>query len=546
MPAPDQGDALTVEELAEAIRIAADQTLLRSAAKNPDLRVGHTKVVHVFAIDIADLIRDPLAGWARLQALRGEDALFGLIKDKLPDKEHECTSREPAIRERGERAENHGGKAVWTEQFLKRFAPITLPVQHWITVNDLAVERRGRLRPDSPNSQLHHVELLETALQMFPDGTICFTMTTRFNEGTPVATHGKPPPVMTVIERLRALDKVAGASLKEALAYFLQRAGRALEEVLDVELKQPGELRSAEVLRRAKSHTAIFVEQFYYGDKIEALYGEHGYDGARNASAAVSLDVVLLSSSLPGLLNTATWYSHYNSRYVTRLIGKEIGYRDDEIYLTDRKATVVSAAGFFSDDDEEPLLQYFSDIVFAVEYNVARLAYFASTLAYYQEHEDVRALENTDPGEALQHVIRARSILSSIVESLDLTLLVNHGFTRLFIERLRKELGFPSAVARIRERVEDASTSVELKASVDAAANTSKLSLAAARETNELQKKTSWWAKLSVAVAVLLAVLGWVVAALNFSEEVKLPDRLEFCLQQQSADRTTAMVCPKK
>lgn len=204
------------------------------------------------------------------------------------------------------------------------------------------------------------------------------------------------------------------------------------------------------------------------GQRAEALTSVTGESAD---SAEVDLRNVVASSSLAGLLNTASWYRFYDRRYVQSLRRKEIGYRDDEIYISDGASTIISAKGFWDEGAgstraADPLTRYKFDIVLAIQYNVSCLAYCGSTLAYYQSHPDVSDLENSSPLKALPYVIAGRAILAHLDQTLDLALLVDHGFTRAFIERLREELHLDTALTFIRQRVEDASTSVGLKSAV--------------------------------------------------------------------------------
>jgi hypothetical protein len=370
-------------------------------------------------------------------------------------------------------------------------------------------------------------------MKMFRDGTITYTLRTVFDDDPSSAVHQtrKNPPasIAESIVRIEAVDNLLAENFRIALSDLLRLSGFRVavaqstrvggpdwqEEGL--QLVDPSALQAPDLERRSEEHRTIFVESFFDATHAERL----SQDGGRNfEEARVSLQTVLSSAALAGLLNTASWYDHYNARYVHSLGQREIGYRDDEIYLTDRKSTVISAGGFWRDESADgappdPLTRYKWDIVLAAEYNVARLAYLASTLTYYQTHADVRGLEGSKPLTALNHVIDGRSILSHIDESLDLSLLVDHGFTRLFIRRLRDELGVDEAIGFIRGRVADASTSVGLKSAVLSAENTSKeslktslASLDVAQENNRLQRKMVVWAVAAVVVTALSFVAG--------------------------------------
>ncbi len=532
------------EDIVAALRTFDEESSLRSKASDPNLHAGRVQVVQVFALDIAELVDNARESRRTLQRLRASGELYDKLDEALVGHVSECESTRREIEERREKALSLQGKAVWTEQFVERFAPLTLPVPKPLKHGDSTASLGRRLSPDR-QSELHRVELEGVKMQMFREGTICFTFKTQFVEGPEGdEVHPRPVKAAQIIERLELLDEVAVGCFHSALASFF--CSQDVQARLKAHLRAPGhdlieffcpndKLTTAVLKRKAKAHTLILVEHFYDGKKIEKLYEEKGYDGRKNHKAIVPLEAVLASSALAGILNTAKWFHNYNRRYVSELSDKEIGYRNDEIYLTDRKATVISTAGLW--DMNDSLSTYLYDIVLAVEYNVARLAYFASTLAYYQAHQDASSVLESDPMEALELVVDGRSVLSRIVESLDLTLLVNHGFTRLFVERLRQELGFDAAIEFIRQRIEDASTSIDLRASVEAAAHTSKESLAAARENNV-------WAKAAVVVAILVAIaVGVLTLALHADETTtKLDPTTHLCLDR-NPPKTGAPVC---
>lgn len=520
--------------LLDAMRTYGSEVHLRATAPDPDLHAGRLQIFHVLAIDLADLLADRTEGWRTLQRVRADDRLFEIAKSAFINHVPGCKESRVDIQQRADNARDLGGKAVWTEQFLDRFAPIILAEPSSISCDLGKVPLRERVNGNA-DSNLHSVVLEESRLQMFRDGTLVFTLKTSFDERAGGDGTRQPASVPSIIERLAELDAVALAAFHDALDDFLRPA--QTRDCLTAELKNAGyddiplasSALSRDVLRRKSGkHTVIVIERFYAED-VRNLD-----DLPADGSGVVPLHTVLASSSLAGILNTASWFHSYNSRYVSALIDKEIGYRDDEIYITDRKATVVSAAGIWKQSDS--LSYYIQDVVLAVEYNIALLTYFASTLGYFQEHQDVRSLERANPLDALKQVTDGRAILSQIVESLDLTILVDHGFTRLFVERLRSELGFEAAVQFIRQRVEDASTGVGLRSSVNAAENTSRQSLKAALQNRR-------WAIIGVIVAICLSVGSYYLGRQN---DVQVQVKEGVCLDTKAGEEKVVACAPSR
>jgi hypothetical protein len=517
-------DEVVINGIDDGEEILLPDNRFKIPAEHPDLRIGRVQVFSVLAIDLAELVARPIEDRRILQRLRAEDTLFPRLRDALIGAIPGCSDEAEKIRTRMTESQELGGKAVWTDQFLERYAPVRLPTPTNLTQNDVPVPLSERLS-DDPNSPLHFLRFKDHVLKMFRDGTICYTVQTLFEDHVSRRHGGGLRPPATVdqaIARLTALsellaenfrialaDLIRSHPFREAIANGVQSQGERLA------LREESTLHAADLRRQSKQHTAIFVENFFEGDIAAELLSVT--DAAADA-AHVELRNVVASSSLAGLLNSATWYESYDRRYIQSLRRKEIGYRDDEIYLSDGDATVISARGFWREGTvksgtADPLSRYKLDIVLAIQYNVACMAYCGSTLAYYQSHPDVSNLENDRPLDALTYVIEGRAILSHLDQTLDLALLVDQGFMRVFIRRLREELGVEAAVTFIRQRVEDGSTSVGLKSAVLSAENTSKGSLKAAIENNQIQRTIRGWAIIAIVIAILLFAIGQYLAA---------------------------------
>lgn len=520
---PDEHSEVRIEVRTDSAEAIIQGSPFKTPAENPDLRIGRVEVFSILAIDLAELVADSVEDRRILQRLRAEDSLFESLKKSLIGTIAGCADDAEAIRSRMSDSQRLGGKAVWSDQFLDRFAPLRLPSPAFLIQNERPVALGQRLSTD-PNSPLHFLRFQDHILKMFRSGTLCYTIQVSFEDHLSRNYGGAWMPPATIeqaIDRLNALNDIIAENFRVALAGLIRSRDfqRAVSEGVQAGGKQlhlmdEAMLHASDLKRRSKTHTAIFVERFFDGERAERITSVT--DEAADI-AEVDLRNVVASSSLAGLLNTASWFRYYDNRYVQSLRRKEIGYRDDEIYISDGTATVVSAKGFWNEGAggttvADPLTRYKLDIVLAIQYNVSALAYCGSTLGYYQSHPDVSNLENTRPLDALPHVIDGRAILSHLDQALDLALLVDHGFTRAFIDRLREELHLAAAVAFIRRRVEDGSTSVGLKSAVVAAENTSTESLKAAVENNNIQRTIRAWAIVAIVVAVALFAVSQYLA----------------------------------
>ena len=494
-----------------------------------DLRIGRVEVFHTLAVDIApELLRDRERDWRILQRARAADSGCGSLPAALEERVRGCADEaERFIRPRMRESVRLGGKAVWTEQFLERFAPARLPAPREFRHNQARIGPGGRLSDDQ-GSPLHHVRFRDAALKLFPEGTLTYTVRTTFDN----TSHGQrepglPASIPETIMRLERMDDLLISNFRAALSELFNIAGfrEAVRASIHDGSDQPDaglelvDFRSVDgsrLKRMSKEHRTTFVERFFDGRK---LADPTRTTEADLSAAQVDLETVRSSAALAGLLNIATWYDNYSTRYVSSLAEQEIGYRKDELYLTDRKATLVSAAGVWREDRSgtpaDPLTRYKWDLVLAVEYNLARLAYLSSTLAYYQTHPDVQGLETIPPLKALGHVINGWSVLAHIDESLDLSLSVDHGFTRLFTRRLREELDIDAAIGFVRNRVEAVSTSVGLKSAVRSAEDTSKANLVAARQSLEAANENIRLQRRLLVIAVVAVVVSVLASSLS-------------------------------
>jgi hypothetical protein len=513
------------------------------AALTVDLRIGQVEVFHTLAVDLApELLSDRERDWRILQRARAADSGRGSLHAALGERVRGCVDEaEGFIRPRMRESVRLRGKAVWTEQFLERFAPVRLPPPRAFRHNQTRIGRDSRLSDDR-GSPLHHVRFRDAELKLFPEGTLTYTVRTTFDN----TSHGRvepnlPASIPETIMQLDRMDDLLIGNFRAALSELFNVPGfrEAVRASIHdgsgppdagLELVDFSTVDDSQLKRMSKEHRTMFVERFFDGRK---LADPNRTTEAEISAAEVDLATVRSSAAPAGLLNTASWYDNYSTRYVTSLAEQEIGYRKDELYLTDRKATLVCAAGVWREEDRsgtsaDPLTRYKWDLVLAVEYNLARLAYLSSTLAYYQTHPDVQRLETIPPLKALGHVIDGWSALAHIDESLDLSLSVDHGFTRLFTRRLREELDIDGAIGFVRNRVKAASTSVGLNSAVRSAEDTSKENLVAARRSLDAANENIRLQRRLLVIAIVAVVITVLASSISPFVQWRLEPKREF------------------
>lgn len=457
------------------------------------------EVSHTRAVDLADVVSDREGHRRILQRLRASDDLFKDLQSAIAEYYPTCRSSADDIRERMSKSVNLDGKAVWTETFLERHAPFVLPLADELHVNGAAVPPRGALLQE-PGATLADVYFQGSQLSLFREGT--FTCTIHLSIG---GTGQSSVDVTTAIERLKATEEVVQQNCTRLLVKALAASEmHAVLHHLGIEVDGHN---VAPAVGAAREHRILFVDRFTRTE-LEQNGGTSQHESA-GSPRMITASEVKASPALAGLLNTASWFAEYDPEYLARLSQKDIGYRRDEIYISDRRSTLICHPGFWSlgapGHPQDPLSLYKWDLILGAEYQVSRAALVASALDYYQTHADVEHLESDPPLDALGVVVAGKAAIARLEESLSLPTLVQHGFTRLYQRRLQEELGSMEALTAVRRRVEDAAASIELRSSVTAAENTSRESLRASLTNNTLQKIILTMAILGILTTLITA-----------------------------------------
>ena len=74
---------------------------------------------------------------------------------------------------------------------------------------------------------------------------------------------------------------------------------------------------------------------------------------------------------IPGILNKSSWFEKYGRRYIRKIKHKNIGYRKDEVYITDKDSSLVILSDYW--DDEKPLKEYIKDLMLATEMQLSKV-----------------------------------------------------------------------------------------------------------------------------------------------------------------------------
>ncbi|MEU4389830.1 hypothetical protein [Kribbella sp. NPDC023855] len=432
------------------------------------------RVFYVHALDVSSLVSGAAGELGLLQDLRARHALHQQLHARWSEHAEFCDSRQD-IEERSDRAIAQGGKRVWTSVFLDDHTPTNLPCGDHLWTDGVRIPRQTSLR--AIRQDLAPWVFEDSRSQLSRDGVIINTAGFELS-GT--------VPIESVIQQLSHLRRAAYENFKHETRALLARQTPFARAFEDLEVNLRGEINREDV----RAHQVLFVREVTDADAVRVEPRKLGH-----------------SKELAGLLNRATWYERYNTRYLNELAKKEIGYRNDEIYLTDRDATLIVLDGFWRDGD--PLRHYMGDLLLAIEFHLGKQAFLHGQLEYSKALYSVSG-DGSDGG-SVSSVLRSRAILSSVYESLNFSVLISHGFTRRFVNGVSSESELATALEDVERRITNLSIAVELRAAVEASRQELGLQSASnglQKASINLQRASNRLALMALIVAALAIVLS--------------------------------------
>jgi hypothetical protein len=441
---------------------------------------GRLKASTIIGIDLVDLLAVSVNDQRSLQQIRAEETLWPDLLRCLQDDEPpfgRWVDEGPRIQQRMDDATRKGGKAIWQRRYLNQHSPL-LYANHTYGLIVSGHSTRDGMNLDSSGARYREVYVESIDYRLTREGILVATYDVDFRDGS----YSIPE----VIQALARLREDSFATLYQFIKdYFcdsrrLMRIAKAIKLGLVSTRLDDREI----VAEAAYYHSLVVVERF-----VRHL---------DNGPQEVPLEEVVQSRELAGVLNEARWYAQYGDAYCSHVAAKEFGYRADEIYVIERRTSVIVADRCWLDD---PLVQYRHDLRLVIEHHVAAIALLMQQLAFFREYEEVRAIETHEPVSVLPLVLAARANLTLLNESLDFTSLVRHGFSRLFAQQLRHEMEFEHALGALRQRVADMGEAIALKSSVQSA----QAGLQRASRNNLLQALAVLLALGAVIITIILA-----------------------------------------
>jgi hypothetical protein len=436
------------------------------------------KATTVFGIDLADILTSEMEDQRLLQEKCASGQLWiDLMACLTANNNHfgQWVDEAPRIVHRMGLADRKGGKSVWQRRFLSLHSPLLMDNHNYGLLASGHKTRVGN-ELDPAGARYRSAFLQDVNYRLTREGVLVATYEVDFR----AASYAIPD----VINALNVFREDSFNTLQRFLAdYFGDQQRRTLLGKATGLSLDPAQVFDKDAIAQATHfHSLVVVEGFR--NRTEA-----GFE-------TVPLERVVESRELAGILNEAHWYDAYSNEYRRHLSAKQFGYRADEIYIIERRTTVIVAARCWLDD---PLVFYRQDLQLVIEHHIGALALLMQQLAFYREYSEVRLIEKHEPVPVLPLVLAARSNLTLLIESLDFTSLVRHGFTRLFAQQLRHEMEFERALDALTQRIADMGEAIDLKSSVQSA----QAALALASRNNLLQLL----AIILAIVAVILTVI---------------------------------------
>jgi len=401
--------------------------------------VQRFKVYFLYAIDLGYLLTPESR--ERLQELRAkgeiQESLIKVFVANAKDASawvfKDPKIEQQKIKSRAEQAEKKKGKNIWSDLFFEKQVPI------WF----MPKTTFRHLVPSSNSDEWgNKLEFERCEFRIFKEGILVFSYKFR-NEQK----HHRLA-IDDMIDILAGLEERTTQSFVYGVIEMAEEWSQEVHpfQQLSLEFHKRDERLRSTIRTSSVQHSCIFLE---------------GLEKTEEGEFDINTQRFLL-----GMLNRTSWYKRYSERYIAETFEKDVGYRKDEIYLTDKDSTLILLKDYW--DKRKPLRFYMDDLMLAIQLQVAKQAYLNFFLRYMQSSKySQKMLIDPSGDEAAELVLRARNILTLLQESTDIDSLVVHGFTRKFLERLVIELKIDKYLALIESRIANISDAIQLKSARD-------------------------------------------------------------------------------
>lgn len=333
-------------------------------------------------------------------------------------------------------ARERKGKSIWSETFLESRAPWRTPMDaDWSVGAD--VFRVGQaVVTAGDHGNLDNWTFHDARGYLTSDGVIVATMTFLLGDNSSIQ-------LPSLIRAIREMRTVAKDGFVRHATQLIHKE-RPVKKLFNAIGFTPGQVPKSE---KIWSHRTVFASSL--GCALEHVCHPHPFRDTKVVA---------------GVLNLSEWFNDYHTEYLNHLGQKEFGYRQSELYITDKDSTLAVRQDFF--DRDSSLHLYMGNILQAVEYQLGIQALLHGQLQYARALYSLNG-DGSRGAASVEGVKFSRSILSGIYESLNYSVMVLHGFTRRLLSRLDHESEIRFILSDIERRIENVNDSVTLTSSVD-------------------------------------------------------------------------------
>lgn len=428
---------------------------------NSEHYISKFRLYFLFSIDLAHFIDQDTS--KHILRARSDRKIYEEVlnlKHINPDFCNSGKLEDDLIEQRANDSLDEGGKNIWSYLFLKKYAPIlfeenkseylteSLKVSHQNAIkgNELALEKISN----------DIVVYKNCEFRIFREGILSASF--QFSSIGSDATFLSVKDFITVLSQLRRHCEKA---FKRKVIRFLKSLKN--REYLSDNFRINKDLRVETIEKstwlHGNNHLVIFLDSLYKREED----GTFIIDSSKKKNEAYKKNVF-------GLLNQPKWYKKYGKEYINKAFDKNVGYRTDELYITDNNCTLIILQDYW--DQSKPLKYYRRDLVLLIEYILSRISIldYLNSIIHDSEISKGGSIVNDD----VESIVLIRNILFALEESLDVATLVKHGFTRKFLEQLKVERYIKNQIDSVGRFIENLDRAVTLKANFNIAKTSNK------------------------------------------------------------------------
>ena len=396
-----------------------------------------------------------------IMRLFGEGATLGPFRGSRIERHEFANIEEQMLR--------NGGKQIFSSLFLSRYLPICFDRDNSALTPSFGIAAGDTLEnlADLGEGGVD-IRYEGCSLRLFTDGALSLV----FRFARTQAVHSLS--VSQVIGLLRTLQAhtLDGYDLRMN-AVIRDLSHRELLKGIGLKPFDYIDEKWAAVINGSTAqHSCIFIERVFDASRPEI-----------NVLTDATVELERFIASFIGILNKSTWYDKYGPKTIQRLHENFLQHRSDEFYVTVNSATAVLLADYWKPND--PLQQYRHFVLLGIEFLVAKLAHSIFLAEHFQANKELQALlghatHDVDIGA----ILKAREIMWTMHEDLNLRALISHTFTMEFMAQLINELGLPERIRVLEKIIENIDEAVKLKTTVSlwesASRETKRVSVASA------------------------------------------------------------------